>query len=76
MFADILSRPLGNDSVIATLTKNIPLTTDIPSLLEQAHDQAGHQSPYYALHHLQKHYSWPTISADVHNYVKSCEVCS
>ena len=42
----------------------------------QAHDQAGHQSAYYTLNHLQKHHSWPTMSADVHNYVKSCIVCS
>ena len=77
MFADILSHPPGNNAaILTTTTKTTPLSTDIPSLLMQAHNQAGHQSAYYTLHQLQKHYSWPTISADVHNYVKSCVVCS
>ena len=76
MFADILSHPPGNDAILTTTTKTTPLSTDIPSLLLQAHDQAGHQSAYYTLQHLQKHYSWPSMSANVHNYIKSCVVCS
>ena len=72
--ADILSPPPGNDSVMATQTKNIPLATDNPSLLQQAHNQAGHQSAYYTLHRLQKHFSWASMSADVNKYVKSCKV--
>ena len=48
----------------------------IPSLLKQAHDKAGHLSSNYTLAKLSGTYSWPYMARDVTDYVKSCETCA
>ena len=54
----------------------LPPPSHIPSLLKQAHDQAGHLSSNYTLAKLSGTYSWPYMARDVTDYVRSCETCA
>ena len=47
-------------------------------ILRMAHDSAlaGHQGVTKTIDRISKQWYWPTLSADVTNYVKSCVVCN
>ena len=70
MFADVLSRPLGHDVQAIT-----PAKTSIPDLLTTAHDKAGHLSVQKTLQNLQSQFTWPGMSTDVDNWIRSCTAC-
>ena len=69
MFADVLSRPLGFSAVVE------PSTKSIPEILQAAHDKSGHMSARYTLQNIENLFTWPTMRADVDNYVRSCKTC-
>ena len=72
MFVDVLSRPLG----FVNSVQAIPVDpTDVPHLLKQAHDNAGHLNPTSTLNILRQNFTWPTMAKDVETYVRSCLAC-
>ena len=75
MFADVLSRPLGTSPDINTVS--ISSSPDqIPNILKQAHDNAGHMSLKYTLDFLRPTYSWPTMKQDADSFIKTCVTCN
>ena len=76
MFADVLSRPLGSLPTDVNAISITPTTTQIPLLLQQAHDKAGHMSVKYTMDFLQQQYTWPSMKRDVELYIKSCVTCN
>ena len=72
MFVDVLSRPLGY--VNSVHAKPID-PSDIPYVLHQAHDNAGHLNPTSTLHTIRQNFTWPNMAKDVETYVRSCLVC-
>ena len=54
----------------------LPPPSQIPSLLKQAHDEAGHLSSNYTLAKLSGMYSWPYMARDVTDYTRSCKICA
>ena len=72
MFVDVLSRPLGFVNTIQAIPVD---PTDVPHLLKQAHDNAGHLNPTSTLHTLSQNFTWPNMAKDVETYVGSCPVC-
>ena len=72
MFVDILSRPLGFVSNINAIPVD---STDIPYLLKQAHDNAGHLNHSTTLNTLRQNFTWPNMAKDVETYVRSCLAC-
>ena len=56
MFTDVLSRPLETSPDINTVSIS-PFPDQIPNILKQAHDNAGHMSLKYTLDFLRPTYS-------------------
>ena len=75
MFADVSSRPLGSATDINSVVIE-PKPHEIPKLLQQAHDLAGHLSLRYTLNFLQPYYSWPNMRKDADQYIRSCNICN
>ena len=43
--------------------------------LEFGHDMAGHMSPKKVSQRIRLNFWWPTMKADIHEYVRSCKQC-
>ena len=72
MFVDVLSRPLGFVHSVQAITVD---PSDVPHLLEQAHDNAGHLNFTSTLNTLRQNFTWPNMAKDVETYVRSCLAC-
>ena len=72
MFVDVLSRPLGLVNSVQAIPVN---RTDVPHLLKQAHDIAGHFNHTSTLNTLRQNFTWPNMAKDVETYVHSCLAC-
>jgi transposase InsO family protein len=46
------------------------------TLLQEHHDRENHFGKYKTREKLARHYFWPTLSADVDDYITSCSQCS
>ena len=72
LLVDVLCRPLG----FVNSVQAIPVDpTDIPHLLKQAHDNAGHLNHTSTLNTLSQNFTWPNMAKDVETYVRSCLAC-
>ncbi|GAA5994050.1 hypothetical protein JCM11641_000614 [Rhodosporidiobolus odoratus] len=50
--------------------------TFVECVIRQSHDSLGHFEAVKTLAIVRRAYWWPTMHKDVHDYIKSCEVCS
>ena len=72
MFVDVLSCPLGYLNNVHVIPVD---PTDIPYLLKQTHDDAGHSNHVTTLNTLHQNFTWPNVAEDVETYVCSCLAC-
>ena len=72
MFENVLSRLLGFVSNVNAIPVD---PTDIPLLLKQAHDDAGHLNHSTTRNTLRQNFTWPNMAKDVETYVRSCLAC-
>ena len=69
MLVDVLSRSLG----FINSVQGIPVDpADIPHLLKQAHDNAGHLNHTSTLNTLGQNFTWSNMAKHVETYIRSC----
>lgn len=56
---------------------DIKCSTQVKSILKQFHDSklGGHLGADKTIEKIKRYFSWPRLSTDVKNYVRSCEIC-
>jgi transposase InsO family protein len=82
LFAQTADIPLDESLVTATPESTTPMPVlppppDTNAVIRQFHDDpsAGHPGVAATLALLRRHYSWPTMRADVDAYVRTCSAC-
>ena len=72
---DLLHRELSRDGITVS-TLAVPQTLR-DQVLSYAHEAtlAGHAGYYKTLNRVQSQFSWPSMTVDIINFIKSCHVC-